>query len=384
MRFTKAYSAGSLPGPTFGSILTGKYPGKTGLTDDISTTRKSEKRLIEPKVQDLPFNEMHLSHYFKKANYSTSFWGKWPIPNPMNHSTDSVLSKSGFDEGYVTSGPKESAQTWQEEFEDTHLVDFVTEKALPQLSKDNFFMMVSLESVSEPLAEHEQVIAKYHENSLSQEDQNNPILAAMVERIDMAVGRLLSELERLNKLENTIILFSSTNGGDPNLAALPLKGGKGHLYQGGIQVPIIYSWPGTIKQGLVNNSQISTIDVYPTLAKLTGHKEEILTSDGIDLSQMLVQGKAISRNTLYWHFPHYSDKNGSIPGGAIISTNFKLIESFEGRYGISPNALELYDLNQDPDESFNLVKQNPTKAQELKEYLETWRKVMGAEMPAIR
>ena len=176
--------------------------------------------------------------------------------------------------------------------------------------------------------------------------QNNPIYAAMVESMDDSVGRVMKKLADLGLTERTIVIFTSDNGGlsvleGPNTPAtsnLPLREGKGYLYEGGIREPFIVTGPGVAKPGTTCTTPISSIDLFPTILDLCGVKSDLKT-DGLDIVPLL-RGESISRDALYWHYPHYSNQGGR-PSGAIRDGNLKLIEFYE------TGRRELYDLRRD-------------------------------------
>jgi arylsulfatase A len=199
----------------------------------------------------------------------------------------------------------------------------------------------------------------------------------MVESIDDSVGRVTSTLEKLNLADNTIIIFTSDNGGfwkATNHA--PLRANKGAYYEGGIRVPLIVHWPGKAKSGLVVDEPVISNDLYPTCLAACGlpalPNQHV---DGLDLSPLL-QGNVTSLNrpSLFWHFPHYNEHPSSVPSSVIRKGAWKLIETFD------PAGMELYNLDQDLSEANNLAASNPEKLAELRNELEAWRADVGAEM----
>ncbi len=382
MRFNKAYAAAPLGTPNTASILTGKYPARMGITNDIDINKPDNRKLLEPRSGNwLDSAELTFAKSLSQEGYKVSFVGQWKFEGSTDGISTDILNL-GFTESNVT--PKGISAPPS----DPHFVQSLTEKSIKFIKNnkdDPFLLFISHHTLSETLTEEESLIANYHEDPLSQQDENHPILGAMIERLDMGVGKLLQFLEAEAMLENTIIIFTSDNGADhTTIPQKGLKGGKGTFFEGGLRVPLIISWPGKIRSGLVNNVKISAIDLMPTILGLTDQSTEALDVDGIDLSAMLLSGKGVSRNTLYWHYPHYNTKAGMSPAGAIISSNYKLIEWYEGRYGLSNHYVELYDIEMDPTESENLVRKRPQKADELLKYLQSWRQLMGAKMPSER
>lgn len=210
-----------------------------------------------------------------------------------------------------------------------------------------------------------------------------PHYAAMVESMDENVGSVLELLEKENLAENTIIVFTSDNGGmatsnrTDNIPTtnLPLRAGKGYLYEGGIRVPLIIRWPGETEEGAVTDYPTTATDLYPTLLDLAEiEPENSQHFDGISLKSVL-ENKTPEERPVFWHYPHYSGGLGGRPSGAVRLGDFKLIEFFED------NRLELYNLKNDLGEEKDLSEVYPEKAKELKQLLHQWRKDVGAQMP---
>ncbi|MBT6373084.1 MAG: sulfatase-like hydrolase/transferase, partial [Gemmatimonadales bacterium] len=203
---------------------------------------------------------------------------------------------------------------------------------------------------------------------------------------DQSVGRILDALDDLELWERTIVMFVSDNGGlstlmrrSPNQATsnLPLRAGKGWLYEGGIRAPLIVRAPGVPAGGLVSDHPASSTDLYPTLLALAGlpvlPEQHV---DGVSLATALTDGAAV-RDTLYWHFPHYHG-SGNRPGGAIRAGDLKLVEWFED------GSVELYDLATDLSEDQDLATERPEDTQRLLDRLHVWRDEVGANMPTAR
>jgi hypothetical protein len=210
----------------------------------------------------------------------------------------------------------------------------------------------------------------------------NALYAAMLESIDDSVGRILRKLQVLDLTTNTLVLFTSDNGGlsaregpdTPATSNFPLRAGKGHLYEGGIRVPFIARWPGVVPGATTETAPISSCDLYPTLLSLAGVKlPSDPGTDGVSLAPLLERSGPLTRDPIYWHYPHYSNQGGK-PGGAILDGDFKLIESYESGY------LELYNLVDDPGETNNLAGLQPQLANDLAKKLADWRRRLHADM----
>jgi arylsulfatase A-like enzyme len=205
--------------------------------------------------------------------------------------------------------------------------------------------------------------------------QKHAVYAAMVEAMDEAIGKVLQQLEDSGVADNTIVVFTSDNGGLSTseglpTSNLPLRGGKGWVYEGGIREPWIVRYPGVTKPGSVSEEPINSIDLLPTLAAAAGAevKHEI---DGLDLKPAL-EGGSLEQRSLYWHYPHYSNQGG-IPSGAIREGDFKLIERYED------GRVHLYNLKEDIGEQNDLAHKYPEKVSKLRSQLHAWYEEVDAK-----
>jgi arylsulfatase A-like enzyme len=217
---------------------------------------------------------------------------------------------------------------------------------------------------------------------MTRQVQDHPVYAAMLQTTDESIGRVISRLEDLGLAGNTVVIFMSDNGGlstrkSQNIPTsnLPLRAGKGWLYEGGIRVPMIIKWPGRVKAASVCKEPVTSTDFYPTMLQMAHlplkPNQHI---DGLSLVPLLTGTGKLDRNAIYWHYPHYHG-SGSRPGGAIRAGNYKLIEFYED------NRVELYNLKNDISEKHNLAEKMPQKTAELREMLHSWRKSVNARMP---
>jgi arylsulfatase A-like enzyme len=213
--------------------------------------------------------------------------------------------------------------------------------------------------------------------------QNHPTYAAMVESMDAAVGRVLAAIHDLGLDDNTIVFFTSDNGGlstseGSPTANLPLRGGKGWLYEGGIREPLVIKWPGVTRAGSTSDEPVISTDFYPTILEMAGlpaRPEQHL--DGVSLAPILRRAGPIARDGLYWHYPHYSNQGG-FPGGAIRLGDDKLIERFED------GRVHLYDLARDPAERDDLAARMPDRVNQLRGRLHRWYRAVGAQFLQAR
>ena len=211
--------------------------------------------------------------------------------------------------------------------------------------------------------------------------QDHAVYAGMVEAMDQAVGKVLDAIDRLSLTDNTVVIFTSDNGGLSTseghpTSNVPLRAGKGWMYEGGIRVPYIVRAPGLTKPGQVCDTPIMSMDLYPTLMELAGVTIPAGPSvDGSSLVQLL-SGGDLKPRPLFWHYPHYGNQGGA-PGGAIRDGDWKLIEWYED------GSLELFNVKTDLGETTNLAADMPDKVRELKAKLANWRTEVGAVMPTL-
>jgi arylsulfatase A-like enzyme len=391
MRLTQAYAACPVCSPTRASILTGKYPARLHLTDWLpGRADRPSQKLLRPKIrQHLPLKEVTLARALKSAGYVSASIGKWHLGGPPYYP-----EKHGFDVnigGTFTGSPpggyfKFKTPTLKARNESEYLTDRLTEEAEKFITRNKdrpFFLYLAHYAVHIPLQAKRKTIAKYLNLARPENPQHNALYAAAVESVDDSVGRVLKRLEELKIDSRTIILFTSDNGGlsvneGPNTPATsnaPLRAGKGYLYEGGIREPLLVRWPGVTKPGGVCTVPVSSVDFYPTfleLARVKPRPNQVL--DGVCLVPLLKGRDRLKRDTLFWHYPHYSNQGGK-PGGAIRKGDFKFIEFYED------GKQELYDLKNDISEKNNLAAKRPDKVRELQGLLKSWRKSVAAQMP---
>ena len=210
--------------------------------------------------------------------------------------------------------------------------------------------------------------------------QDHAVYSAMMESLDESVGRVTNKLDELGIADNTILIFMSDNGGLATAEGqptcnLPLRGGKGWLYEGGIREPMIVKWPGAVKAGSTCDAPVISTDFYPTMLEMAGLPlKPQQHMDGESTVPLLKGAGGLRRKAIYWHYPHYSNQGGK-PGGAVRAGDFKLIESYED------NRVELYNLRADLGEQHDLAAEMPEKAGALRQMLHEWQNEVGAVMP---
>lgn len=391
MRFTAGYAACPVCSPTRASIMTGKYPARLHLTDWLPgrTDRPTQKLLPPSFRQQLPLEEVTLAEALKPAGYVSASIGKWHLGSepywPPQQGFD--LNIGGTHTGSPPGGYfKFKTPTLTAANDKEYLTDRLTAEA-EQFIADNkdrpFFLYLAHYAVHIPLQPKPELVPRYQARAQPGQPQNNPVYAAMIQSMDESVGRIVRKLDEVKLTERTVIFFTSDNGGlsvkeGPNTPATsnaPLRTGKGYLYEGGIRVPWIVSWPGAVQPGRVCPTPVSSVDFYPTILEMAGIRTAPGQGiDGVSLVPLLKQTGNIEREALYWHYPHYSNQGGK-PGGVVRRGDYKLIEFYED------GQRELYNLKDDLGETTNLADKLPEETVQLHKLLVQWRAAVGAQMP---
>ena len=367
VRFTQAYTSSTVCSPTRASIITGQTPARHGCTNyggEIATTH------------------IGLAKALRAGGYQTFFTGKWHIGNM-------TPTLAGFDIDLEIS----TRAGTQDDPKSTRQITRNTIEYLQQIDrKKPFFAYVNYHAVHLPLRENPELVQKYSDKlkreppksvgpaGLEKEgDRDNkqvqdlPEYAAMMEGIDNSVAAILDVLKRRTMDRNTIVIFTSDNGGlstKPCTSNLPLRAGKGWAYEGGIRVPLIVKWPNGLQAGAETSVPVTSMDFYPTLLSLA--KLEPLTDqhvDGVNFSSVLYGTSTVARKTLYWHYPHYHGA-GCVPVGAIRHGNWKMVHWF------GADTYELYNLTSDPSELTDLSSRQPAVLNDLQSRLKHWQQTL--------
>ncbi len=406
VRFTDGYAANPVCSPTRYSIMTGRYPTRVGATNFFSG-RREEKFKPAPLHDNMPLPEVTLGEAFKSAGYRTAFLGKWhlgPTEEFWPEAQGFDINIGGCSRGMPASFFSPYKNPRLEDGPDgEYLTERLTSESLriiEEFRDGPFLLYLAFYTVHIPLEAPGEIIEKYRRKAASLEAgeefseeeqvwptddprrvrvrQNHPVYAAMVECMDAQVGRVLDKLEELGLDENTVVCFMSDNGGLSTAEGLPtsnlpLRGGKGWLYEGGIREPYIIKWPGVAEPGSVCREPVISTDFYPTLLEMAGlplRPEQ--HQDGKSLVPLLKGEGRLPRNALFWHYPHYSNQGG-FPGGAVRQGDFKLLERFED------GSVQLYNLRDDIGEQDDLVAAMPAKAAAMRELLHEWYREVGAD-----
>ncbi len=421
MKFTNAYAACQVCSPTRSAIMSGKYPARINTTtffndaqpeNWISVFKRNVKLLPAPFIDKLPLEEITIAETLKESGYGTFFAGKWHL----GPSGEYWPEAQGFDVnkgGWSIGGPEgelfplsktnngyfspynnprlEDGPEWE------HLPDRLARETVDYIEANKnrpFLAYLSFYSVHVPLITREDLKAKYTRKAETikhdgpefimergveiPQVQNDPVYAGMVEALDQAVGKVLDALTENGLDENTIVIFTSDNGGFRRVTSnLPLRGAKGWMYEGGIRVPMMIRWPGVTQPGGVSHIAMTSTDFYPTMLEMAGLP--LRPSQHMDGKSIvpLLKGQNIESRALYWHYPHHCIGHGGVPSAAVRMDEWKLVEFFED------NHIELYNLEEDIGEQNNLAGEMPEKAKTLHTMLDDWQDEVDARMPSV-
>jgi len=400
MRFLNAYSPAPVCTPTRGAIFSGKCPARTQLTtvfngpagpDDRlhnrSKYRGEKDQYLEARHRHaLPQNEVIIPLAIAEAGYETAFFGKWHIGECPGYYPD----ERGFHvaKGYRTQ-QHGTRSHWMKDFipapanmdgtdQDAYVADVLTDQCVEfiKANKDKSWLAVlSHYLVHSPVQPKPEKLTKYKSKPTT--DQNNPGYAAMVESVDESVGLLIRTIAELGLEKNTLVIFTSDNGGltPKNTSNYPLMGGKSFPFEAGMKVPFIVKWPGKIKPG-ISDQRVVGMDIYPTMLSAAGlplRPDQHV--DGLDLVPLLTKNETLKKRPVIFHFPHYTHATG--PFSSIIEDDWKLIKFYNDEKG----AYLLYNLAADPGEQNNLADVNVKMRDRLIRQLEILLQEMNAEMP---
>ncbi|MCL2306320.1 MAG: sulfatase [Planctomycetaceae bacterium] len=415
MRFTSAYTACNVCSPTRYSIMAGKYPVRSGVTNYLAGTMSQR---FEPARLDLfmPLEEKTLGEAFLEAGYRTAYVGKWHLGDVNQYGP----SKQGFE---VVSGderflapeygeikfvqhPPIPAEAPKIEIRTTQITEdaLAILDAFQSMEAKPFLLYLAYYQVHVPLGASEKYVEPYRkkkaelelqddaEKDFTDEEQahvtdatrkarirqNHAVYAGMVSHCDECVGRILDKLDELGLSGNTIVVFLSDNGGlataeGSPTSNLPFRAGKGWNYEGGIRTPLIVRWPKSVRPNTVCDVPVISTDFYPTLLDLAGvGLQPQQHVDGVSFAPLLRGEKPdLPLRDMFWHYPHYSNQGG-FPSSAIRSGGYKFIQRLEdGRF-------HLYDLKNDIGERNDLAEKMPEKAAELRKRLFEWYQETGA------
>jgi len=381
--------------PTRAALMSGQYGARTGVYTVGGTDRFDwSSRPLKPvdNVTELPLDRDIFPKQLKEAGYTTGMFGKWHIGEKGEYHP----SNRGFDEAIVSMGKHFNFATFPkiEYPEGTYLADFLTDKAVDFITRNQekpFFLYLPHFGVHSPWDAKPDLVEKFKPKP-GVAGHNNPIYAAMIYSVDQSVGRVMKTLDDLKLADNTVVIFTSDNGGVGGYDRegiqksksvtdnAPLRSGKGSLYEGGTREPFVVRWPGVTVPGTKCNVPTIHVDIFPTMLELANAPKPRQQLDGESLVKLFRDSNAkLDRDAIFQHFPGYlgagADTWRTTPVSLIQVGEWKLMEFLED------GRLELYNLSSDIGETKNLSLEMPEKAKELHNRLLAWRLDVNAPMP---
>jgi arylsulfatase A-like enzyme len=409
MKFTNGYAACPVCSPTRASIMTGRHPVRVDITDWIpgmpaARAKNAKFRQVEDR-DNLALEEVTIAEVLKEHGYQTFFAGKWHLGGKGHWPTD-----QGFDVNIggceAGSPPGGYYAPWRNpnlkaKREGEYLTERLTEESLGFLERRDagrpFLLYLSYYNVHTPITPYKKRYPHFEDKAArtftdetpsapehegrSRMRQDNPQYASMIAAVDQSVGQILARLDDLGLAERTVVFLFSDNGGLCTLrnagptSNLPLRSGKGWLYEGGVREPLIIRAPGVTKPGSVCDTPVVSMDFFPTMLELAGLPlMPERHADGVSLVGLLKGGDALPPRPLWWHYPHYHGSTWT-PGASIREGDWKLIEFYHW------GNVELYNLKDDLGERHDLSEALPAKTKELRDKLHALQKQLGAKMP---
>ena len=378
--FTQAYASAPNCAPTRGCLMSGQYTPRHGIytvVDPRHMPGSPEHKIIASDSEsELATEVVTVAESLRAGGYETGFFGMWNLGRGRNGPV--TPGGQGFEKVVFPENIGFAKDAYFDS-KGNYLTDKLTDEVLKfieQAGDKPFFAYLPDHAVHAPFEPKPDLLEKYEKklkaNPGSRED---PALSASVEAVDQNVGRILKFLEEKKLLENTLVIFTSDNGGNTRLTP-PLKGGKGQLYEGGVRIPLLVAGAGVSKPGREIATPVASIDWYPTLLELAGlelPKNQVM--DGVSLLPLLRGDGGLKRERLFWHFPCYVGR--SSPSSSVREGDWKLIQFFE-----DGGKFELYNLKADPGEKKDLASSEPAKLKELQQTLAAWQKETGAAIPS--
>ena len=372
LRFTSAYASSPVCSPTRAALMTGQHPARVGITDYLDVR---DHKHLSPSYTTL--NEP-----LGRVGYETGLIGKWHLTGdysvgrgaPERHGWDEVIAS---ERKYIADGDYFAPYFFLPDLParqpDEYLTDRLNAEAVEFIRRHKdgpFFLYLAHYSVHTKLEAKPELVRKYAAKPGAGKERNNPQLAAMLESIDDGVGQIMRTLDELKLAGDTLIVFTSDNGGETGVTSnAPLRAGKSTLYEGGIRGPLIMRYPKLIKPGGVSEAPVVTTDFYPTLLEIAGApRDPEQALDGRSFAPLLREPRRARRETLYWYYPlakpHFL---GGRSSNAVREGDYKLIEFFDDGH------VELYDLRRDLGEQRDLAGEMPGVAARLRRKLGEWR-----------
>ncbi|MEZ6130045.1 MAG: sulfatase-like hydrolase/transferase [Planctomycetaceae bacterium] len=401
IQFTQAYASAPNCAPTRACLMSGQYTPRHGVYTVIDPRHdpgQPHHRIISARSEEsLSGETVTIAEVLKDRGYATACFGMWNLGRGRNGPT--TATGQGFD---VYKKPQDLGFDQNAYFaaDGRYLTDVLFDEGLRFMERhadEPFFLYLPTHAVHAPFEPKQELVEKYREKSRRLGlDGDDPDYAAMIEAVDENVGRLLTFLEQQQLADNTVVVFTSDNGGTPQYVA-PLNGSKGALYEGGIRVPCAVWWKGIESPGRTCDEPVLSMDFYPTLPELASPSETRSVSegstaaqsaisradasgyqrrqpiDGVSLVSILERSGDFNREAVYWHFPCYIGRGE--PCSAVRAGDWKLIQKFEDQ------SVELFNLHDDPGESRNLAPSNPDKTHQMFSLLTDWQTSLSAPRP---
>ena len=394
VRFTHAYAGAANCAPSRACLMSGQQTTRHGIYTVGNPARgnaKTRKLIPTPNADSLDGSFITLGEVLKGEGYATATMGKWHLGH--------VPASQGFDinvGGTIAGHPKSYFSPYKNPNlsdgpEGEYLTERITEEALSFIEAHQnkpFFLYLPFFTIHTPLQGKPELVDKYKAIPMKEGQGRNPNYSAMVETMDASVGRIMQQLEKLG-LDNTLIVFTSDNGGISNLSRQhPLRAGKGSYYEGGIRVPLLFYWKSKGLEARTTDVPTTNLDLYPTILDMLGISyPENYQLDGQSIAKHIMANEPVAERSLFWHFPIYlqayrvggDESRDSLfrtrPGTVMRRGQWKLHEYFED------GGLELYNLETDQGERNNLAQENPEKLEELYAEMKQWRERMKAPIP---
>ena len=388
VRFTSAYAAAPVCSPTRAAILTGLAPARLHITQHGADGKQfwPPDRLVQPPttLHELPHETTTLAERLHAQGYATGFFGKWHLGSdkkywPTEHGFDVNLGGCGFG-GPPTYFDPYRIPSLPPRKTGEYLTDRLADETIAFIQREqakSMFICLWTYNPHYPFEAPADLIPHYE--GKEGKGLKNPIYGGQIEATDRAIGRVLAELDRLNLTDDTLVIFTSDNGGWMGATDnRPLRAGKGYLYEGGLRVPLIARWPGVTQAGTLNATPVVSMDLTATILHAAGvslAEGEIL--DGESLHPLFTGGK-LQREALYFHYPHFAFHRDNRPGSAIRWGEHKLILRYDD------DSVELFNLVDDPSEQHDLAATQPELAAKLKAHLIQWLTSTKAGLPTKR
>lgn len=404
VRFENGYSSSPVCAPSRGAIYTGKSPARTKFTTVFNGDAKSDDRLYEVSKggahrvnrqndealhrHNVPISEVFFAEPMKEAGYATGFFGKWHI----GIHEDYTPNKRGFEValGYRNQHvPTGKSGHWGKTFkpygvglqnleDDKYVADALTDECISFIRNNKekpFLAVLSHYLVHRPIQAKPELVEHFKNKATT--DQDNPKFAAMLASVDENLGRLVSELKSLGIEKNTIIVFTSDNGGlNVCTSNYPLLGGKSYAFEAAMRVPLIVKWPAVVKPNQIVQDRVIGMDFYPTFLDVAGiNLKPEQHADGESFLPVLNGKHSNNKRSLFFHYPHYTGSTS--PFSSIIDGDFKLIRFYNDEDG----AYLLFNLKEDPFEQNDLSEEKPEVTSRMAQHLDKRLKEMDAELP---